>query len=98
MHFKPVFRKIPNDLEVSEGQTARFDSIVDGRPIPDLLWFRDGVQIFDDNTHKIVINEEGINSLIINSTRQKDKGLYRCVAVNRAGEDSFQVTLNVVCE
>ena len=44
-YFKPVFQKIPADLEVAEGQMARFDSVVSGRPIPDMLWFRDGTQV-----------------------------------------------------
>ena len=94
--FRPVFRKIPNDLSVPEGQVARFDSVVAGRPIPDMLWFRDDVQIFDDRLHKIVINEEGINSLIFDAVAMSDAGHYTCIAQNRAGEDRFQVSLNVL--
>ena len=45
--------------------------------------------------HKIVINEEGINSLIFDATTLRDAGLYTCIAQNRAGEDRFQVRLNV---
>lgn len=94
--FKPQFRKVPTDLEVPEGNMARFDSIVAGRPIPDMLWFRDGTRVYDDRLHKIVINEEGINSLIIDATAVSDAGLYTCIARNRAGEDQFQVRLNIL--
>jgi len=95
-YFKPVFRKVPADLEVSEGHLARFDCVVAGRPIPDMLWFRDGTEVLPDFLHKIVINEEGISSLIIDSTRLSDSGLYTCIARNRAGEDRFQVRLNIL--
>lgn len=77
---------------------ARFDSIVAGRPIPDMLWFREGVRVHDDRLHKIVINEEGINSLIIDATSPSDAGQYTCIARNRAGEDTFTVHLNVLRE
>ena len=53
------------------------------------------LQVFNDNLHKIVINEDGINSLIIFTTHKYDDGTYTCVAQNRAGEDRFTVGLNV---
>ena len=52
-HFKPVFREKPEDAEVREGMMVRFDCLVTGRPHPDMLWFRDGVQVHDDNLHKV---------------------------------------------
>lgn len=94
-HYKPVFRQVPADEEKREGEVCRFDCIVAGRPNPDILWYRDGEQVFDDSNHKIVINESGINSLIIHAVAKSDTGVYKCVARNRAGEDSFQVCLNV---
>ena len=94
-YFRPVFRKVPQDQEVAEGQLCRFDSIVSGRPMPELFWYRDGVQVHDTPAHKIVVNENGIHSLIIDSTRKSDAGHYTCIARNRGGEDQFQVRLNV---
>jgi len=77
---------------------ARFDCVVLGRPTPDMNWYRDGVEVFDDRLHKIVINEQGINSLIFDATSRMDTGLYTCVASNAAGKDQFQVRLNVLRE
>lgn len=93
-----MFRKIPVDLEVPEGQMARFDCIVTGRPNPDMFWFRDGTDVYADRLHKIVINEDGINSLIFDATSRQDSGLYTCVARNLGGEERFQVSLNVLRE
>ena len=94
-YFRPAFRKIPSDIEVPEGQMARFDCVVAGRPNPDLFWFRDGTEVLDDRLHKIVINEDGISSLIFDATARSDSGHYTCIARNRAGEDRFEVNLNV---
>ena len=48
--------------------------------------------------HKIVINEEGINSIIFEAVSPSDAGVYLCIARNRAGEDRFTVSLNVLRE
>ena len=53
-------------------------------------------QVFDTPSHKIVINEDGINSLIISATAASDAGQYVCIARNRGGEDRFTVHLNVI--
>jgi len=92
---KPIFRKLPADIQISEGQTARLDSIVTGRPNPEILWFRNGVAVYDDQFHKIVVNQDGISSLILKQATPKDTGTYRCVARNRGGEDSFTVNVQV---
>ena len=63
-----------------------------------LCRYRDGEQVREDHLHNIVINENGINSLIIHRTHKYDTGTYTCMARNRAGEDAFQVGLNVIRE
>ena len=91
-----MFRKVPSDQECNEGQMCRFDCIVTGRPAPEIFWFRDGQQVHDDSLHKIVVNENGIYSLIIFATSRYDTGTYTCVARNKGGEDQFTVGLNVL--
>lgn len=44
-HFRPVFRKVPADVEVPEGKMCRLDCVVSGRPMPELFWYRDDVQV-----------------------------------------------------
>ena len=97
-YYKPVFRKVPADIEVRDGELVRFDCVVSGRPMPEIFWYLEGVQVHDDALHKIVVNESGIFSLIIHSTRNTDAGQYTCIARNRGGEDQFQVHLNVLGE
>lgn len=40
--YKPVFVLKPSSIKCSEGQTARFDLKVVGRPMPDTYWFHNG--------------------------------------------------------
>jgi len=92
---KPIFHKTPTNLEVTEGQTARLDSIVIGRPNPEIIWYHNGRQVLSDRTHKMVVNQDGVNSLIFQPVDLSDSGLYRCVAWNGGGEESFEVSVNV---
>ncbi|MEQ2199249.1 hypothetical protein XENOCAPTIV_011164 [Xenoophorus captivus] len=78
-----------------EGQTARFDLKVVGRPMPETYWFHNGQQIVNDFTHKIVIKEDGTQSLIIVPAVPKDSGEWTVVAQNRAGRTSVSLTLSV---
>ena len=40
--YKPVFVMKPSSIKCSEGQTARFDLKVVGRPMPETYWFHNG--------------------------------------------------------
>lgn len=40
--YKPVFVQKPSSFRCCEGQTARFDLKVVGRPMPDTFWFHNG--------------------------------------------------------
>lgn len=40
----PTFETIMEDLDVSAGETPRFAVVVEGKPVPDILWFKVCVQ------------------------------------------------------
>lgn len=40
--YKPVFVLKPTSVKCSQGQTARFDLKVVGRPMPETYWFHNG--------------------------------------------------------
>ncbi|KAK2840469.1 hypothetical protein Q5P01_014209 [Channa striata] len=93
--YKPVFVMKPSSIKCSEGQTARFDLKVVGRPMPDTYWFHNGQQVVSDYTHKIVVKEDGTQSLIIVPAMPQDSGEWTVVAQNRAGRTTLSVTLTV---
>lgn len=58
--YKPVFVMKPTSIRCSEGQTARFDLKVVGRPMPDTYWFFNG-----ERKQDIVLNSS-LSGVIIN--------------------------------
>lgn len=48
-----------------------------------------------DYTHKIVIKEDGTQSLIITPAMPHDSGEWTVIAQNRAGRSSTSITLTV---
>lgn len=54
-----------------------------------------GQQVVGDYNHKIVIKEDGTQSLIISPAAPLDSGEWTVIAQNRAGRSSTSVTLSV---
>lgn len=54
-----------------------------------------GQQIVNDYTHKIVVKEDGTQSLIIVPALPTDSGEWTVIAQNRAGKTSVSMTLTV---
>lgn len=61
----------------------------------DVLFSCTGQQVVSDYTHKIVIKEDGVQSLIMVPAMPKDSGEWTVIAQNRAGRTSVSVTLTV---
>ncbi|KAJ8282395.1 hypothetical protein COCON_G00049140 [Conger conger] len=93
--YKPVFVMKPSSFKCAEGQTARFDLKVVGRPMPETFWFHNGQQVVNDYTHKIVVKEDGTQSMIVVPAMPADSGEWTVVAQNRAGKTSISMTLTV---
>ncbi|XP_066576058.1 palladin isoform X1 [Amia ocellicauda] len=97
-HFRPHFLQAPGDLIVQEGKLCRMDCKVSGLPTPDLIWQLDGQTIRPDNSHKMLVRENGVHSLIIEPVTSRDAGIYTCIASNRAGQNSFNLELIVAAK
>uniref|UniRef100_A0A3P9LKY7 Ig-like domain-containing protein n=1 Tax=Oryzias latipes TaxID=8090 RepID=A0A3P9LKY7_ORYLA len=90
--YKPVFVMKPSSCKCSEGQTARFDLKVVGRPMPDTYWFHNGKL----NTAKLrMVNEFGYCSLDYEVAYARDSGVITCRATNKFGVDQTSATLIV---
>ncbi|NXI47262.1 PALLD protein, partial [Galbula dea] len=102
--FRPHFLQAPGDLTVQEGKLCRMDckaSItqgVSGLPTPDLSWQLNGRPIRPDSSHKMLVRENGVHSLIIEPVKARDAGIYTCIASNRAGENTFSLELTVAAK
>uniref|UniRef100_A0A8D3CGS3 Ig-like domain-containing protein n=1 Tax=Scophthalmus maximus TaxID=52904 RepID=A0A8D3CGS3_SCOMX len=100
--YKPVFVMKPSSCKCSEGQTARFDLKVVGRPIltpigdPTMVveWLHDGKPLEAANRLRMV-NEFGYCSLDYEVAYARDSGVITCRATNKFGVDQTSATLIV---
>lgn len=67
-----------------------------GLPPPELTWLLDGKPVLPDASHKMLVRETGVHSLLIDPLTQRDAGTYTCVATNKTGQNSFSLELTVV--
>ncbi|XP_068927598.1 myopalladin [Petaurus breviceps papuanus] len=96
--FRPHFLQAPGDMVAHEGRLCRLDCKVSGLPPPELMWLLNGQPVLPDSTHKMLIRETGVHSLLIDPLTQKDAGTYTCVATNKTGQNSFSLELTVVAK
>ncbi|XP_010610268.1 striated muscle preferentially expressed protein kinase [Fukomys damarensis] len=90
----PRFETIMEDVEVGAGETARFAVVVEGKPVPDIMWYKDEV-LLAESSHVSFVYEENECSLVVLSTGVQDGGVYTCMAQNPAGEVSCKAELAV---
>ncbi|KAK6167247.1 hypothetical protein SNE40_021325 [Patella caerulea] len=74
--------------------TAVINCPVTGIPVPEILWYRNGVLLDSTVTPRFEILGQG-RQLRIHSSQVQDRGRYTCLSRNRAGEDSVDFSLNV---
>ncbi|XP_067277723.1 myopalladin isoform X2 [Pseudorasbora parva] len=94
--FRPHFLQAPGDMLAHEGRLCRLDCKVSGLPHPEIMWLLNGKPIYPDLTHRMLVRENGIHSLVIDPLTQADDGTYTCIASNKAGQSSFCLQLKVV--
>ncbi|NP_001352227.1 myopalladin isoform 2 [Danio rerio] len=94
--FRPHFLQAPGDMLAHEGRLCRLDCKVSGLPHPEIMWLLNGKPIYPDVTHRMLVRENGIHSLVIDPLTQADDGTYTCIASNKAGQSSFCLQLKVV--
>ncbi|XP_017279809.1 myopalladin isoform X2 [Kryptolebias marmoratus] len=94
--FRPHFLQAPGDMMAHEGRLCRLDCKVSGLPNPELMWLVNGRPIYPDHSHRMLVRENGVHSLVVDPLTQNDAGTYTCIASNKAGQSSFSLELKVV--
>ncbi|XP_053328120.1 striated muscle preferentially expressed protein kinase isoform X2 [Spea bombifrons] len=93
----PRFDSIMEDIEIGVGETARFVVVVEGKPVPDIMWYKDGL-LLAESGHFSFVYDDAECSLVILNTSPDDSGVYTCTARNLAGELSCKAELQVFAE
>ncbi|XP_008283774.1 striated muscle preferentially expressed protein kinase [Stegastes partitus] len=90
----PTFETIMEDLDVCSGETPRFAVVVEGKPIPDILWFKNDI-LLSESSHYTFVYDDNECSLVVLNARPEDSGVYTCTARNLAGSVSCKAELTI---
>ncbi|KAK3888336.1 hypothetical protein Pcinc_007597 [Petrolisthes cinctipes] len=81
-------------VTVTEGQVARFNTVVLGTPIPKVQWYREGALIPQSRDFEMFM--EGNSAVLdIKETYPEDSGTFICRATNNAGQAETSAVLTV---
>ncbi|XP_061570569.1 leucine-rich repeats and immunoglobulin-like domains protein 3 [Cololabis saira] len=92
----PSFTKIPMDLSIRAGATARLECAAVGHPSPQIAWQKDGGTDFPAARERRmhVMPEDDVFFIV--DVKTEDIGVYSCTAQNTAGAISANATLTVL--
>nr|CRZ24661.1 BMA-UNC-89, isoform b [Brugia malayi] len=91
----PRFSIALGDARAVEGQPLKLECKIEGAPLTDLIWYKDGERIIPDDRIKIESDSDGRTRLIIKSCIANDEGLYRVIATNPFGSAHSKATATV---
>ncbi|VDM73674.1 unnamed protein product [Strongylus vulgaris] len=92
---KPRFIKKLTNVQVTEGEKARFDCVVVGRPEPEVIWSKEEKTIKEDERVHLEFTGDHC-ALTIDRTVPSDSGLYTVKAKNIHGESINFCQLKIV--
>jgi len=95
-YYRPVFvQKPPENVQAEEGKLVRLDVKVTGLPLPEISFSINGMPVRSDATHRILVRENNVHSLLFEKISMMDEGVYAITAKNRAGVNTARVNLRV---
>lgn len=92
----PEIIETPVDVTVDEGSPAKFEAIVQGKPMPDISWYHEERLIKPSKYFVIEVSPHGEVSLTITSAYPEDAGQYTLLARNSAGETACTFQVEVI--
>ncbi|XP_064450022.1 leucine-rich repeats and immunoglobulin-like domains protein 1 isoform X3 [Mirounga angustirostris] len=91
----PSFTKIPHDIAIRTGTTARLECAASGHPNPQIAWQKDGGTDFPAARERRMHVMPDDDVFFITNVKIEDMGVYSCTAQNSAGTVSANATLTV---
>ncbi|GMS98905.1 hypothetical protein PENTCL1PPCAC_21080, partial [Pristionchus entomophagus] len=69
---------------------------VTGYPLPIITWYKDDVQLQEDERHTFYADEDGFFAMTIDPVQVSDTGRYTCMATNEYGQASTSAFFKVL--
>ncbi|OWK56642.1 Peroxidasin [Lonchura striata] len=85
---RPRITSEPQDVDVLLGNTVYFTCRAEGNPKPAIIWLHNNNKIDMKDDNRLNLLQDG--TLMIQNTKESDKGVYQCMAKNIAGEVKTQ--------
>ncbi|XP_033613007.1 leucine-rich repeats and immunoglobulin-like domains protein 1 isoform X2 [Fukomys damarensis] len=92
----PSFTKMPYDIAIRTGTTARLECAATGHPNPQIAWQKDGGTDFPAARERRMHVMPDDDVFFITDVKIDDSGVYSCTAQNSAGSISANATLTVL--
>ncbi|XP_011502166.1 PREDICTED: leucine-rich repeats and immunoglobulin-like domains protein 3 [Ceratosolen solmsi marchali] len=92
----PSFSKMPHDIRVTAGSTARLECSAEGLPSPQIAWQKDGGNDFPAARERRMHKMPTDDVLFIIDVKTADSGVYSCTAQNLAGIIIANATLTIL--
>lgn len=73
------------DVRVYEGQPLKLECKIDGDPLPEITWYKDGEKVVPSDNLKLERRSDGTAYLFIPKCKLDDEGMYRVIATNPYG-------------
>uniref|UniRef100_A0AAA9S5P1 Leucine rich repeats and immunoglobulin like domains 1 n=1 Tax=Bos taurus TaxID=9913 RepID=A0AAA9S5P1_BOVIN len=96
VHVFPSFTKMPHDIAIRTGTTARLECAATGHPNPQIAWQKDGGTDFPAARERRMHVMPDDDVFFITDVKIGDMGVYSCTAQNSAGSVSANATLTVL--
>ncbi|KRY53788.1 Muscle M-line assembly protein unc-89 [Trichinella britovi] len=81
--------------KVHVGEQAVLTCVAKGQPTPEIHWFKDEVEIFNNEHFEMKSQEDGTQKLILTHVSIEDQANYTCEALNVAGRSSTSAILEI---
>ena len=87
--------KINLEPKVVMNHTTVINCPVEGKPLPEITWYKNSLRLDATLQRRYEILAGG-RQLRVKMAQLTDAGIYQCLAVNKAGEDSVDFELTVL--
>lgn len=91
----PTFTKIPKNVTVEVGETAKLECAADGEPPPEIKWHKFGGNNFPAASERRMHVMPSDDEFFIVNAKPIDSGIYSCTAHNPAGTIIANASLTI---